>query len=79
MITPEQTTFHRLQSDSPAAVSVFLSLDGTLADGSPLSGPWHQYAVPLTADEQAIAAAIIARARVMFAAELNTPIIQPSV
>ncbi len=72
-ILPEQTTFRRVQTDDPSSLTVFLSIDGTLADGSPMPGPWQSFVVPLTEAEQAMALAIVARARVMLADKVNAP------
>lgn len=71
-ITPDQTTFRRLQTDLPVAVTVFLSIDGTLVDGTPMPGPWHGIEVPLTPDEQAVAMGIVQRARVTLAETVNS-------
>jgi hypothetical protein len=76
-MTPDQTTFQRLQTDSPDAVTVFLSLDGTLADGSTITGPWDAFTVPLTEAEIATAAGIIDRAREQFAARINAAQVTP--
>ena len=72
-ITPEQTTFRRIQSDDPRSVTVFLSIDGQLADGTPMAGPWRAFDVSLTSEETQMALAIVARARVKFATEINNP------
>lgn len=74
MITPEQTTFRRLQTDNPSVVTVFLSLDGQLADGTAVSGPWQGFDIQLTAEEMAVAAAIVGRARTQFVTALNTQV-----
>lgn len=71
MITHDQTTFRRLQTDNPAAVTVFLSIDGTLVDGTPMPGPWQGIEISLTSDEQSVAMAIVQRARVILAAKTN--------
>ena len=71
MITPEQTTFHRVQTDDPSTLTVFLSVDGTLVDGTPISGPWQGINVTLTAEEMAMAQAIVARARQTLADQIN--------
>lgn len=71
MITTEQTTCRRLQTDNPASVTVFLSIDGTLVDGTPMPGPWQGINIALTEDEQAVAMAIVQRARVILAAKTN--------
>lgn len=70
-ITPEQTTFRRLQTDLPVAVTVFLSIDGTLVDGTPMPGPWQGVEVALTIDEQEVAMGIVQRARVALANKVN--------
>lgn len=72
-ILPEQTTFRRVQTDDPSRLTVFLSIDGALADGTPMAGPWRAFDVPLTEAEQAMALAIVARARAMFADKVNNP------
>lgn len=72
-ILPEQTTFRRVQTDDPSSLTVFLSIDGQLADGTPMAGPWQGFVVPMTEAEQAMALAIVARARVMFADNVNAP------
>jgi hypothetical protein len=77
MISPDQTTFRRIQSDNPTSVQVFLSLDGQLADGSPIAGPWQGFYIPLTPEEQQMALAIVARARVLFAAQINAEPVTP--
>ena len=61
-----------MQTDSPDSISVFLSIDGVLADGSLVSGPWREMTIALTDAEKAVAAAIIDRARVAFVEEVNT-------
>lgn len=71
MITPEQTTFRRIQSDNPTAVTVYLSIDGQLADGSPIAGPWQGFDIALTPEEAQMALAIVARARVLLADQVN--------
>lgn len=73
MITPEQTTFRRIQSDDPTAVTVFLSLDGQLIDGTPMAGPWQGFIIPLTPEEQTMSLAIVARARQQYVDQLNVP------
>lgn len=70
-ITPDQTTFRRLQTDLPVAVTVFLSIDGNLVDGTPMPGPWQSIEVALTAEEQAVAMTIVQRARVALANKVN--------
>ncbi len=51
-ISPNQLTYRRHQSDSPTTMTVFVSMDGTLVDGSPIEGPWRGVTVTLT-DAQA--------------------------
>lgn len=70
-ISPEQTTFRRLQTDAPASVTIFLSIDGTLADGSPAEGPWQGITVDLTEAEQTMALALVARARQILCDRVN--------
>jgi hypothetical protein len=72
-ITPEQTTFRRVQTDDPSSLTVFLSIDGTLADGTPMAGPWQSFTIPLTEAEQAMALAIVGRARMLCAEKANAP------
>lgn len=72
-ITPDQTTFRRLQTDDPATVTVFLSIDGQLIDGTPQPGPWREFRIVLTPEEQAASLAIVARARQQFADQINNP------
>lgn len=79
MITPDQTTFRRLQTDNPASVTVFLSIDGTLATGEPMPGPWQGIDIALTAEEQAVAQAIVQRARVIMADRVCAPPAVPAV
>ena len=62
MITPDQLTFRRLQTDDHNNVTVFASIDGVLADGSPASSPWKSVTKALTADQKAVADALVAQA-----------------
>lgn len=70
-VTASQLTFKRMQTDSPTRITVFAALDGTLADGSTTEGPWHSAEIELTAEEQAVAAAIKDRAKTAIAAAMN--------
>ena len=74
-VTPDQTTFRRLQTDLPVAVTVFLSIDGTLATGEPMPGPWQGIEIQLTPEEQAVAMGIVQRARVILADKINNPVV----
>lgn len=74
-ITPDQTTFRRLQTDLPVTVTVFLSIDGTLVDGTPMPGPWQGIEIQLTQEEQAVAMGIVQRARVILADKINNPVV----
>lgn len=70
-ITSNQLTFKRMQTDLDSRVTVFAALDGTLADGSSVEGPWQSIEVELTADEIDTLNAIKARAKTAIAAVLN--------
>ena len=70
-ITAENLTFRHMETKEPTTVTVFLSLDGTLADGSPVAGPWRSVVVELTEAEQAVAAAIKDRAKSALVAQIN--------
>lgn len=72
-LTPEQTTFRRIQTDDPRKLTVFLSVDGTLATGEQIAGPWTGIDITLTDTEVAAAQAVVARARVELCARVNAP------
>lgn len=70
-ITADNLTFRHMETKDPAIVTVFLSLDGTLADGSPVAGPWRSVVVELNDSEQAVAATIKDRAKAALVAQIN--------
>lgn len=70
-LVPDNLTFRRLQTDDPRRVTVFLSIDGTLADGTPFDGPWQSVTVDLTDEELAVAVALKDRAKVALCDRLN--------
>ncbi len=70
-LTPEQLTFKRLQTDAPDTVSVFVAVDGVLADGTPITGSWESITITLTPEEAAAALAIVNRAKQEFCDRQN--------
>ena len=72
MLTPEQTTFRRIQTDDPSSLTAFFSVDATDALGRVTAGPWESVTLPLTAEEAAFAGALVARLRQAYCDQVNT-------
>ena len=62
-MTPDQLTFRRMQSDDTTKITIFCSIDGTLADGTSFDGPWQSVTLDLTDDELAVVEKIKDRAK----------------
>ena len=71
MLTPELTTFHRIQTDDPAHAVVFFSMDLVTPMNTTISGPIEPVQVELTGDELAVFQALVTRARLQFVAAKN--------
>ena len=71
MLTPEQTTFRRAQTDEADKLTMFFSVDSMDAIGRPVSSPWEAVAVTFTEEEATVIAAIVARARQLFCDKIN--------
>lgn len=67
-----------METKDPTKITVFLSVDGTLADGSPVSGPWQGVDVELTAEEISVVAAITDRAKAVLVGGVNAAIAKRS-
>lgn len=70
-LTPEQTTFRRIQTDNPGVLTVYLSVDATDATGATIDGPWRPVDIALTEAEAAAALAVVARARQSLCDRIN--------
>lgn len=70
-LTPEQTTFRRIQTDDPSSLTAFFSVDATDALGRVTAGPWESVTLPLTADEAAFALALVGRLRQAYCDQVN--------
>ena len=70
-LIPEQTTFRRIQTDDPASLTAFFSVDGTDALGRPQAGAWESITLPLTAEEAAFALALVGRLRQAYCDKVN--------
>jgi len=70
-LTPNQTTFRRIQTDDPSAITVFFSVDATDALGRVVAGPMEAVNLTLTSDELAFAASLVERARAAYVAAKN--------
>lgn len=73
-LTAAQTTFRRVQTDDPATVTVYFSVDATDALGRVTAGPMEPVTLALTEVEAGHAAAIIARARDAYVAQVNASV-----
>jgi len=71
-LTPDKTTFRRIQTDSPAKITAYFSVDATDALGRQIAGPWEPVTITLTEEEAAFALALVARARQAFCDKINT-------
>ena len=71
MLTPDQTTFRRLQTDSPGSVTMYFSVDAADAMGRVIDGPWHAITLELTPEEQIFSAGLVARFRQTFCDQIN--------
>ena len=71
MLTPEQTTFRRAQTDEADKLTLFFSVDSVDAIGRPVSSPWEAVSVTFTEEEATAIAAVVARARQAFCDRIN--------
>jgi len=72
-LLPEQTTFRRLQTDAPASLTVFFSVDAQDALGRVTDGPWESITLALTPEEVTVATGIVARFRQAYCDRINNP------
>lgn len=72
-LLPTQTTFRRIQTDDPAKITAFFSVDATDALGRVVEGPMEAVTLELTAEELAFAGALVERARTAYVAQKNAP------
>jgi hypothetical protein len=66
-----QTTFRRIQTDDPTAVTVFFSVDATDALGRVVAGPMEAITMPLTGEQLTFAAGLVEHARMAYVAQKN--------
>jgi hypothetical protein len=66
MLTPDQTTFRRAQTDDTSGITVFFSMDLTDPFGQVKVGDMEAVRVEFTADELPVIAGIVSRARAMY-------------
>jgi len=66
MLTPEQTTFRRAQTDDTNGITVFFSMDLTDPFGQVKVGDMEAVRVEFTPDELPVIAGIVARARALY-------------
>jgi hypothetical protein len=71
MISADQLTFRHMETKDPTRITVFLSMDGTLADGRVIAGPWQSVEVELTEAELAVAIALKDRAKATLLERIN--------
>jgi hypothetical protein len=71
MISADQLTFRHMETKDPTRITVFLSMDGTLADGSVIAGPLQSVEVELTEAELAVAIALKDRAKATLLERIN--------
>jgi hypothetical protein len=74
MLSPNQTTFRRIQTDDPTGITVFFSVDATDALGRTVAGPMEAVQLTLTSEELAFASAIVERARAEYVNQKNQEI-----
>jgi hypothetical protein len=74
MLLPSQTTFRRIQTDDPTALTAFFSIDSVDALGRLQSGAWESITLTLTAEEAAFANAIVARLRQAYCDGVNSSV-----
>jgi hypothetical protein len=77
MLTASDTTWRYIQTGDPTRATLFFSEDLRRADGSVVPGPTEDVLVTVTAEEQAVLAAIIERGRAAFVEKKNAEQPQP--
>jgi hypothetical protein len=75
-LTADKTTFRRIQTDDPSAITVFFSVDATDALGRVVAGPMESVQLTLTGEELAFASALVERARAEYVNAKNQEIAQ---